>query len=334
MWQCRHAPKCTEMPKHVRKQLATLKRGSAGLASPAQRDEIWSKSARELGLEDTRQGIFRSASASIDDGSENAVGNVNANSISNAVTLFTPTPISPWVVSPDGTVAVSSGSNATIGYEQLIQGSELVSVQDAAPTHIAVAFAQFKRCYLTTKDQTGSYKSRGIGFVGLCCKWCDDEPGTNGRYFPNKAKSLSKTTTVKSILNHVSSCPKCPNFISHAVMSLQSGEQSLNTSDVATNGGSLMSSNGHGRKAQFIENVWNRLHGSSPDANSNATIGNPSQSAVRSIQDAVAIKPKTEYESLDRRPLVDDNGRRVSVYVDGFAVHSLPLLSPRKRARM
>ena len=64
-------------------------------------------------------------------------------------------------------------------WEQLIGNSKLVSVQDRdlVPDCLFVAMAQMKACRLQPSDRVGSYKTREIGFIGMCCKHCEGQPG-------------------------------------------------------------------------------------------------------------------------------------------------------------
>ncbi|KAL3798831.1 hypothetical protein HJC23_004619 [Cyclotella cryptica] len=351
MWQCRHAPHCREMPKHVRAHLSTLKRGGGnGLAGGTSRNELWSTSARDLGLVNTSNGIrylppgHKCSSFTGDQGESKkceltkvnqiAARNSGSDATSKSATLITPKPARPWVVSPDESVISSDRNDA---YNHLILDSQLVSVRDAAPAYIAVAFAQFKRCHLTSEDQAGPYKSRDVGFLGLCCKWCEDEPGRSGRYFPNKSRSLSQTTTVKAIVNHVCSCAKCPKYISDAVLALspeiEPTKQAASASGGTIKGSRLLSTNEYGSKAQFFENVWNRLHGNAPLATNNidssAMVGNIELNLFRPIQNSVG--PVMEYESLQERNILVHNERRVSVCVEGLTATSLGARHSKKK---
>ena len=352
MWQCRHAPHCREMPKHVREHLSTLKRGGGnGLTGGTSRNELWSTSARDLGFANTDNGIRflppdRKYSPTIEDQGDSkkyeltqttrAVGNSCTNATGNTAKLITPKPAFPWVVSPDESIALSNLSNA---YNHLIQGSQLVSVHDSVPAYIAVAFAQLKRCHLTSEDQAGPFKSRDVGFLGLCCKWCEDEPGRSGRYFPNKSRSLSQTTTVKAIVKHVCSCSKCPKYITDVVHALSPDikpiKQATSSSGDTTKCNHVISYYEYGSKTQFFENVWNRLHGNVPLAtnviDSSGMVGHIHLNLFRPIQDPVSVGPVMEYESLQERNLDLHNGRRVSVYVAGLTATSLSARQSTKK---
>lgn len=78
-------------------------------------------------------------------------------------------------------------------FDHMIAGSDIVSMKDRdlVPDALFLAIAQMKRCRLAETDRVGCYKARDIGFLGLCCKHCDGQPGF-GRYFPNSVRSLAR----------------------------------------------------------------------------------------------------------------------------------------------
>jgi hypothetical protein len=302
----------------VKKQLGRLKRGHGGGVSSngAHKNSIWARSAKEIGLFDTKDGI-KYLPPSTDEETEVSVINESAaasdNSSSNALVI--PKPIRPWVITPDEFVPISYES---IDYKQLIRDSELVSLQDSGPAFLAISLAQYKRCYLSIEDQIGNYKSREIGSIGICCKWCGDEPGHHGRYFPNKCESLSQTSTVKSIVNHVCSCSTCPRQIKQAISSLADTNASY---QIYIIGGHIGPNNGSGSKAQFIKTVWSRLQ----------EVELPKDAHLfRPIQESPHIDPIVEYESLKAKPLIDDKGRRVSVSLECLDDYNISLPSNKR----
>ena len=280
----------------------------------AGRNSIWAESAASYGLVDTSEGIkFLPSSIKSDDEGELAQINEKAVATINDDSLVVPKPIRPWVVTPDGFIAAS---DEVSDYEQLIQSSELVSINDCAPPYLAIALAQYKRCHLTASDKVGWYKSRDLGSVGLCCKWCEGE-GSMGRYFPKDVKSLSHTKQIQTIVKHICSCPKCPTYISNSITAL---------SDSNASGHCVVPSNGNVSRFEFIKKLWKRLH--VPEMPSDGEV-----KSFRPIQESETMDPVVEYESLEARPLVDNNGCRVSVSVEGIyydAAHVMPGQKKRK----
>lgn len=140
-------------------------------------------------------------------------------------------------------------------WERLLQGSDLVLMKDRdlVPDALFVAMAQMKPCKLTQADRVGCYKSREIGFVGMCCKHCGGQPGF-GRYYPNSVRSLAQTTTSQTILKHIGGkCRFCPAHIRQAVLELQRQQ--------AIKEGMTAGRPRYGSRKVFFQRMWQRLHG-------------------------------------------------------------------------
>jgi hypothetical protein len=152
---------------------------------------------------------------------------------------------------------LSMTSVADIDYEALIAESNLVSPKDRdlVPDSLYIAMAQMQLCELTQADRVGCYKSREIGFVGMCCKHCAGQPGF-GRYYPNSVRSLAQTTTSQTILKHIGSkCRFCPPHIRQAVLELQRQQTARE--------GMASGRPRYGSRKIFFQRVWARLHGES-----------------------------------------------------------------------
>ena len=140
-------------------------------------------------------------------------------------------------------------------WEKLIGDSKLVSLQDRdlVPDCLFVAMAQMKPCRLQSADRVGCYKSREIGFIGMCCMHCGGQPGF-GRYYPNSVRSLAQTTTSQTILKHIGSkCQFCPPEIRDAILELQEHQ--------AIREGFPTGRPRYGSRKIFFQRIWERLHG-------------------------------------------------------------------------
>jgi len=140
-------------------------------------------------------------------------------------------------------------------WERLLEGSELVLMKDRdlVPDALFVAMSQMKACKLTQADRVGCYKSREIGFVGMCCKHCGGQPGF-GRYYPNSIRSLAQTTTSQTILKHIGGkCRFCPAHVRQAVLELQRHQ--------AAKEGMSSGRPRYGSRKIFFQRMWARLHG-------------------------------------------------------------------------
>mmetsp|Transcript_7296 Transcript_7296/g.13326 ORF Transcript_7296/g.13326 Transcript_7296/m.13326 type:complete len:391 (+) Transcript_7296:113-1285(+) len=144
-----------------------------------------------------------------------------------------------------------------VSFDDLVGDSDLVVLKDRdlVPDALFVAMAQMKPCKLTQADRVGCYKTREIGFVGMCCKHCGGQPGF-GRYFPNSVRSLAQTTTSQTILKHIGGkCRFCPPTIRKAVLELQ--RQQAHKEGMATGRPR------YGSRKIFFQRMWARLHGKS-----------------------------------------------------------------------
>jgi hypothetical protein len=153
------------------------------------------------------------------------------------------------------TPALLEESQSDPSWEKLLEGSDLVLMKDRdlVPDALFVAMAQMKACKLTQADRVGCYKSREIGFVGMCCKHCGGQPGF-GRYYPNSVRSLAQTTTSQTILKHIGGkCRFCPPQIRQAVLELQRHQ--------AAKEGMSSGRPRYGSRKIFFQRMWARLRG-------------------------------------------------------------------------
>ncbi|GFH47304.1 hypothetical protein CTEN210_03779 [Chaetoceros tenuissimus] len=145
---------------------------------------------------------------------------------------------------------------------QFVGESELLDANDRQyiPDYIFLSMAQLKSCYVTPLDRSnGAYKSRQIGFKGMCCKHCGGEPGF-GRYFPETLRSLSQTTTSQTIVKHIAyKCRKVPKKIQNSVRVLK--ELQERKDELAKqNQRSRSEERPRGSKKVFFQRLWSRLH--------------------------------------------------------------------------
>lgn len=144
-------------------------------------------------------------------------------------------------------------------WESLLGDSKLVLMKDRdlVPDALFVAMAQMKPCKLTQADRVGCYKSRELGFTGMCCKHCGGQPGF-GRYYPNSVRSLAQTTTSQTILKHIGNkCRFCPPSVRQAVLELQRQQTAKE--------GLAAGRPRYGSRKIFFQRMWARLHGKKTD---------------------------------------------------------------------
>ena len=295
MMQCRHFPHCRKMPTETRDKIASLKKAGASTgtttSTSVSRQHYWRESAKEMGFVDTEGGIRfepssfnesldinRKYDSSVKNETDDRIPSTNKDDINIARDVMTSLselttpeePHRPKLVSP----AESFQNFSMIQYDLLIQGSPLVSVQDKdlVPGHVFLAIAQMQPCQLAEADRVGCYKSRPIGFTGMCCRYCQGHshsgPGF-GKFFPNSVRSLAQTTTTQTIVKHIAfKCHRCPKNIRNAVSALL---RDANANNSNANGKQLANAPlgvpsddtrpKYGSRKEFFQRVWDRLHG-------------------------------------------------------------------------
>lgn len=183
-------------------------------------------------------------------------------------------------------------------WETLLGGSPLVFMpdRDLVPDPLFVAMAQMKPCSLSEADRVGCYKSRPLGFEGMCCKHCGGQPGF-GKYFPETVRSLAQTTTSQTILKHIGSkCRFCPPHIRQAVLELQRQQVIKET----TNAGRPR----YGSRKVFFQRIWARLHGKDAPmdkSNENTPDHTPQHSDVEDDARSTDTMSSTDDVSPQRR---------------------------------
>mmetsp|Transcript_7958 Transcript_7958/g.16649 ORF Transcript_7958/g.16649 Transcript_7958/m.16649 type:complete len:633 (+) Transcript_7958:87-1985(+) len=354
MLQCRHFPYCQQMPEEVRDEIARLKKAGNHNSSHSTgegRQQYWERSAREAGFIDTESGIRfkeeprpRKSVVNFEDESETKITNNNSTgedtvmfesikkSATPAITkAISSAPSKPKVVTPTDSEPVITLPRS-IKYDLLIQGSHLVSIddKDLVPGYIFLALAQMKPCIISPDDRVGSYKTRPLNFLGMCCKHCEGRSGPGfGKFFPNSLRSLAQTTTTQTIVKHIAlKCKKCPSDIKETVAALLREADNSDKPAYAPRGAS--ESDGrpkYGSRKEFFQRVWDRLHGSSDattmetDAISDfgsvvtALSSNHQDSAISSLKKKLFHNPIQQVVSVSSYSF-DDEGSDVSLHAD------------------
>jgi hypothetical protein len=139
--------------------------------------------------------------------------------------------------------------------------------------HLAV-LAQMKPCSLSHEDRVGLYKTREIGFPGICCKHCEGVPGF-GRYFPGSLTSLVNGNICASIIKHINEeCRVCPASVRESILKLERHDE-LHPFHYK-----------RGSRRQFFTHVWNRIQ-QGPNQRSDARVGGDMQSLAADKVDTI-----------------------------------------------
>jgi hypothetical protein len=164
----------------------------------------------------------------------------------------------------------AKGSQATTGtskddnvpWDELVHDSALSLPEHrgmVSDVHLAV-LAQMKPCSLSHEDRVGLYKTREIGFPGICCKHCEGVPGF-GRYFPGSLTSLVNGNICASIIKHINEeCRVCPASVRESILKLERHDE-LHPFHYK-----------RGSRRQFFTHVWNRIQ-QGPNHRSDVEVG-------------------------------------------------------------
>ena len=183
-WQKVHfSGGCDSIPKEI---LAEIKKKSFTKKSGINFDpkRYWKDAAREIGLVDTKVGIFFG---------RDPTGKSPADILANPM-------------------------------EELDSKDTLVSAEErlSIPDSIFLLLKQGRRCTLTHADQSSGVSDQRLDFAGICCKHCDGKRDDVyvGRFFPSTKKSIIENFAT-SFYVHVLSCPACPSDVKNSLRYLE-----------------------------------------------------------------------------------------------------------------
>eukprot|EP00816_Leptocylindrus_hargravesii_P011910 CAMPEP_0196821360 /NCGR_PEP_ID=MMETSP1362-20130617/78928_1 /TAXON_ID=163516 /ORGANISM="Leptocylindrus danicus, Strain CCMP1856" /LENGTH=662 /DNA_ID=CAMNT_0042200519 /DNA_START=1 /DNA_END=1989 /DNA_ORIENTATION=+ len=232
-WQRFHMERCVHIPESIRAKLRSLKqRGVKPGGSRSVTRLYFAKSAQKIGLVDTPYGI-RFAD---DD-----------------LSRYGPHVASSFGVDVDSnTVSVLARSHE--------EESELVLPEDRSlvTEYIYLLFRQLKSCMFDASRENRRNRDRPNKYPGLACKHClsVDADERQGRYFPTSVKGLTDPSFSHGVLSHLLKCPGCPASTKNALLTLKR----VNAMQIANIK--------RGLKKDFMDIVWERLHGSPSGSNS------------------------------------------------------------------
>jgi len=181
-----------------------------------------------------------------------------------------------------------------MSWKRLLGDSKLVQMKDRdlVPDSLFLAMAQMKPCSLTQADRVGCYKTREIGFTGMCCKHCGGQPGF-GRYYPNSVRSLAQTTTSQTIIKHIGSkCRFCPPEVRKSLLELQRAQ--------AASEGLAPGRPRYGSRKIFFQRMWERLHNKfGHDSEDESKTAEEASHASRGDEHSTGSVTNNEYDSGD-----------------------------------
>jgi hypothetical protein len=212
MLQCRHFPYCREMPDSVREHLEALRRAGNVTPNPCgtKRRDFWSDSARSMGFIDTDAGVQFVP---------RVVENIPSDTSFHSEDVVSPSTNDIEVFPESNQVELTTRLNFVSPFEPIASSSDPITFiedRDLVPDYVFLALAQLVPCQLITDDRIGAYRTRPIGFTGMCCRYCQGcQPGPGfGKFFPNSARSLAQTTTTQTVIKHITSkCKHVPTSV-------------------------------------------------------------------------------------------------------------------------
>lgn len=270
-----HFTSCSSIPPDVQNQIRAYQKSSNNRGG---RREYWIFSAKKLGLQESKFGIYfakdptkkmgSAAEDGVDEGEGDKkdidVGEANDGGkpkpkIGEGIDIFgaataSPKPQTPKKKRRRSSSVASVGLHAdedlgAVNAELVPDTAEPLVFEDEKPLiadFLFLTMQQMQRCTLTNADKVGCYRVRQVGFPGLACRHCIGQAGS-GRYFPASEASLSQTTTSQTILNHVKNCRRCPRWIKEELEAMQRATPSKKDKPR------------HGGRKVFFHRLWCRI---------------------------------------------------------------------------
>jgi hypothetical protein len=100
---------------------------------------------------------------------------------------------------------------------------------------------------LVEEDRIGKYKSRELGFTGICCKHCGGQPGC-GRYFPGSFNSFLSGKNAENMVDHiVKECEMASPQLKLIIQRLENFDKTTKARPP------------HGSRKKFFFHIWTRL---------------------------------------------------------------------------
>ena len=177
-WDTEHFSECPNIPSGILKDLQSRIEDECNPADDIVR--YWSDAAREIGIAETKQGLFFERD--------------------------------PSTLSPAVRLADSVGEKSD--HDELISNEEKSSV----PHSVFLMMRQGRRCTLNKSDQSKGLSDRRLNYPGICCRHCsgEDDGTFIGRFFPHTKKAIIEKFP-HSFYTHILACSKCPKSVKNSL---------------------------------------------------------------------------------------------------------------------
>mmetsp|Transcript_41879 Transcript_41879/g.100546 ORF Transcript_41879/g.100546 Transcript_41879/m.100546 type:complete len:872 (-) Transcript_41879:60-2675(-) len=250
-----HFPRCTIMPKAHLDRFMELKRRTTQGATDSK--QYWVHAAREMGLEDTDNGIWVCQ----------PVDSANVSSTPYSYEIGAGQSKDSALRNENGAkISAQSSANDDIGDESSTSSVGEAVSNDIVSTNLKLVVPEDKTLmspllyivlsnvqlvHMEKSEQTGNRKSLPVGLPGLACIHCC-QSGRRGlcRIFPSRRRTL--TQKMEDLYQHFVKCNLCPPHVKQQLVSLREAPV-----DNATANHDAKKDRG------FVETLWMRMHGNS-----------------------------------------------------------------------
>ena len=186
-----HFLRCQAMPESIKSLYKRMANQKNSAESASRKD--WQRTARQLGLVDTGEGIMFYAD----------IQSPRQRAISGA---------DPAAVVPGMLVST---------HQPLIEDSDRSLVSD----YLYFLISQYQRISVTEIDRQGGHQRRSlpIGMAGFGCRHCCNAFTAGSRFFPQKRRTLPSRVTL--LYEHLQQCLQCPCEIKACISLLKSSAE-------------------------------------------------------------------------------------------------------------
>ena len=250
-----HFPRCTIMPKaHLERFLELKQRTTQGATDSKQ---YWVHAAREMGLEDTDNGIW--VCRLVDSANESSTpysyeigagkSKDSALCSENGAKISAQSSINDH----NGDESSTSSVGEAVSNDIASANVELIVPEDKTfmSPLLYLVLSNVQLVHMEKSEQTGNRKSLPVGLPGLACIHCC-QSGRRGlcRIFPSRRRTLNQK--MEDLYQHFVKCTLCPPDVKEQLLSLR--EAPVDNAKA----------NHDAKKDRvFVETLWMRMHANS-----------------------------------------------------------------------
>ena len=250
-----HFPRCTIMPKaHLERFLELKQRTTQGATDSKQ---YWVHAAREMGLEDTDNGIW--VCRLVDSANESSTpysyeigagkSKDSALCSENGAKISAQSSINDH----NGDESSTSSVGEAVSNDIASANVELIVPEDKTfmSPLLYLVLSNVQLVHMEKSEQTGNRKSLPVGLPGLACIHCC-QSGRRGlcRIFPSRRRTLNQK--MEDLYQHFVKCTLCPPDVKHQLVSLREAPVD-----------NAKANHDAKKDRAFVETLWMRMHANS-----------------------------------------------------------------------